>query len=54
MAAAVGMSGMTYDKAKKVVEAADANPDSEQIQDALERMNKTGKASPESASVGIV
>ncbi len=45
VAAAVGMSKMTYTKAKEVVEAAEEHPDDEKIQAAFKAMNRTGKVS---------
>lgn len=39
----VGMSKKTYERARAVVSAADANPDNPAIQEAKEEMNATGK-----------
>jgi ParB family chromosome partitioning protein len=44
VAAAVGMSGRTYDKAKYVVEAAEKEP--EKHGDLVQEMNQTGKVDP--------
>jgi hypothetical protein len=43
VAAAVGMSGKTYEKAKRVVEAAEADPT---LKPVVEEMDRTGKVDP--------